>query len=127
MRQLLSKEVLHEPMKEIGERYPQWLAANKSQISQEDYSRYSRQHKFILQLCDVYESTPEDFQKIMDLMQSMQNCGQPPSDIVKELAPGLDLDQDGLPMYPYKSLLSFSSSCFLEIYVDFVTRVFVFV
>ncbi|BBN15451.1 peroxin-19 [Marchantia polymorpha subsp. ruderalis] len=100
MRQLLSKEVLHEPMKEIGERYPEWLAANKSQLSQEDYSRYTRQHQFILQLCDVYEATPDDFPKIMELMQNMQNCGQPPSDIVKELAPGLDLDQDGLPMLP---------------------------
>ncbi|KAL2621674.1 hypothetical protein R1flu_001879 [Riccia fluitans] len=100
MRQLLSKEVLHEPMKEIGDRYPQWLVANKSKISQEDYSRYTRQHQFIIQLCDVYESTPDDFPKVMELMQNMQNCGQPPSDIVKELAPGLDLDQDGLPMLP---------------------------
>ncbi|CAM6114041.1 unnamed protein product [Calypogeia fissa] len=105
MRQLLSKEVLHEPMKEIGERYPEWLAANKSQIREEDYNRYSRQHQYILQLCDVYESTPDDFQKIMDLMQSMQNCGQPPSDIVKELAPGLDLDRDGQPMLPDFSAL----------------------
>ncbi|KAL3680741.1 hypothetical protein R1sor_023697 [Riccia sorocarpa] len=100
MRQLLSKEVLHEPMKEIGERYPQWLAANKTKLSQEDYKRYTMQHQFIVQLCEVYETTPDDFPKVMELMQNMQNCGQPPSDIVKELAPGLDLDQDGLPMLP---------------------------
>ena len=29
MRQLLSKEVLHQPMQDIGARYPQWLAENR--------------------------------------------------------------------------------------------------
>lgn len=30
MRQLLSKDVLYQPMKDIGERYPAWLEAHKS-------------------------------------------------------------------------------------------------
>ncbi|KAJ7568141.1 hypothetical protein O6H91_01G020500 [Diphasiastrum complanatum] len=97
MRQLLSKDILHEPMKEIGERYPEWLEVNKSKLSHEDFVRYSRQHQFIVQLCKVYDTTPDDFQKIVDLMHSMQDCGQPPSDIVRELAPGLELGEDGLP------------------------------
>ncbi|KAL6976175.1 hypothetical protein U1Q18_024965 [Sarracenia purpurea var. burkii] len=33
MQQLLSKEILHEPMKEIGERYPKWLEEHKSKLS----------------------------------------------------------------------------------------------
>ncbi|KAJ7568140.1 hypothetical protein O6H91_01G020500 [Diphasiastrum complanatum] len=100
MRQLLSKDILHEPMKEIGERYPEWLEVNKSKLSHEDFVRYSRQHQFIVQLCKVYDTTPDDFQKIVDLMHSMQDCGQPPSDIVRELAPGLELGEDGLPVLP---------------------------
>lgn len=98
MRQLLSKEVLHEPMKEIGARYPDWLESNKSKLSNKDYSRYSRQYELIKQLCIVYETNADDFQRIVDIMQRMQDCGQPPSDIVQELNPGLDLGADGLPI-----------------------------
>lgn len=100
MRQLLSKEVLYEPMKEIGERYPEWLETHKAELSSEDRARYMRQYDFIKQLCHAYETTPDDFQKVVDLMQSMQECGQPPPDIVRELAPGLELGEDGLPVLP---------------------------
>lgn len=30
----------------------------------------------------------------------MQQCGQPPEDIVKELAPGMSFDNEGLPKLP---------------------------
>lgn len=99
MQQLLSKDILHEPMKEIGERYPKWLDANKLKLSKDDYSRYSRQSELIKQLCLVYETTPDDFPRIVDIMQHMQECGQPPSDIVQEIAPGLELGADGVPMF----------------------------
>ncbi|KAK9275121.1 hypothetical protein L1049_022380 [Liquidambar formosana] len=36
MQQLLSKEILHEPVKEIGERYPKWLEEHKASLSKED-------------------------------------------------------------------------------------------
>ncbi|CAM6036407.1 unnamed protein product [Sphagnum compactum] len=100
MQQLLSKEVLHEPMKEIGDRYPEWLESHKAQLSGEDFSHYTRQYEYIKQLCHVYETTPNDFQKVVDLMQNMQDCGQPPGDIVRELAPGFELGEDGLPVLP---------------------------
>ncbi|WOL10185.1 peroxisome biogenesis protein 19-2 [Canna indica] len=95
MQQLLSKEILHEPMKEIGERYPKWLDEHKSTLKQEEFDRYHRQYELILKLNDVYDNEPENFSKIVDLMQKMQECGQPPSDIVQELAPDLDLSSLG--------------------------------
>lgn len=91
MQQLLSKEILHEPMKEIGEKYPKWLEEHKAQLTPEEYDRFSRQSELIRQLNDVYDHDPDNFQKIVDLMQKMQECGQPPSDIVQELAPDLDI------------------------------------
>eukprot|EP00252_Welwitschia_mirabilis_P002167 TRINITY_DN12078_c0_g1_i1.p1 TRINITY_DN12078_c0_g1~~TRINITY_DN12078_c0_g1_i1.p1 ORF type:complete len:254 (+),score=63.62 TRINITY_DN12078_c0_g1_i1:221-982(+) len=97
MHQLLSKEILYEPMKEIGEKYPQWLEAKKSSLSKEDFTRYTHQHSLIKQLCCVYETEPENFEKIVDLMQKMQDCGQPPNDIVKELTPGFELENQGMP------------------------------
>lgn len=95
MQQLLSKEILHEPMKEIGERYPKWLEEHKAELSQEDYKRYSHQYKLIKDLNEVYENEPGNFTKIVELMQKMQECGQPPKDIVHELAPDFDLSNLG--------------------------------
>ncbi|KAH7840465.1 hypothetical protein Vadar_017333 [Vaccinium darrowii] len=95
MQQLLSKEILHEPMKEIGERYPKWLEEHQSKLSKEDYDRYSHQYEFIKDLIQVYETEPGNFNKIVELMQKMQECGQPPNDIVQELAPDFDLSSLG--------------------------------
>lgn len=95
MQQLLSKEILHEPMKEIGERYPKWLEDNKPSLSNEEYARYFHQYELIKDLNQVYDSEPDNFNKIVELMQKMQECGQPPNDIVQELAPDFDLSNLG--------------------------------
>ncbi|KHN44068.1 Peroxisome biogenesis protein 19-1 [Glycine soja] len=91
MHQLLSKEILHEPMKEIAEKYPKWLEEHKSSLSKEEHERYSLQYELIRNLNEVYENDPGNFNKIVELMQKMQECGQPPNDIVQELAPDFDL------------------------------------
>lgn len=91
MQQLLSKEILHEPMKEIGERYPKWLEEHKAELSKEDNERFSHQYELIKDLNNVYENDAGNFTKIVELMQKMQECGQPPNDIVLELSPDLDL------------------------------------
>ncbi|CAH8381050.1 unnamed protein product [Eruca vesicaria subsp. sativa] len=90
MQQLLSKDILHEPMKEIGARYPKWLEEHESSLSKEDFERYSRQYELIKELNLVYENEPNNSTKIMEIMQKMQECGQPPSDIVQEMDPGFD-------------------------------------
>ncbi|KAK4483607.1 hypothetical protein RD792_010806 [Penstemon davidsonii] len=95
MQQLLSKDILYEPMKEIGERYPKWLEENKSKLSDEEYARYSKQYDSIKDLNQVYETEPDNFNKIVELMQKMQECGQPPNDIVQELGPDFDLSNLG--------------------------------
>ncbi|KAL0446300.1 UNVERIFIED_CONTAM: Peroxisome biogenesis protein 19-2 [Sesamum latifolium] len=95
MQQLLSKEILHEPMKEIGERYPIWLEDNKAKLTDEEYARYYHQYELIKELNQVYETDPSNFNKIVELMQKMQECGQPPNDIVQELAPDFDLSTLG--------------------------------
>ncbi|KAK6138696.1 hypothetical protein DH2020_027558 [Rehmannia glutinosa] len=95
MQQLLSKEILHEPMKEIGDRYPVWLEENKTKLGDGEYARYSHQYELIRELNQVYETEPENFKKIVELMQKMQECGQPPNDIVQEIAPDFDLSSLG--------------------------------
>ncbi|XP_043717395.1 peroxisome biogenesis protein 19-2-like [Telopea speciosissima] len=109
MQQLLSKEILHEPMKEIAERYPKWLKDHASGLNKEEYDRYSRQYELIKGLNEVYEKDPGNFTKIVELMQKMQECGQPPNDIVHELAP--DLDLTNLAQLSPEMLESQSNNC----------------
>ncbi|PSC68797.1 Metal transporter Nramp3 [Micractinium conductrix] len=97
MHQLLSKEVLYQPMKDIGDKYPGWLVANKDALSGEDYGRYEKQYGYIQRICALYEANPSDFAQLIELLQAMQQCGQPPQEIVDELAPGMQFGSDGLP------------------------------
>jgi hypothetical protein len=39
MRQLLSKELMYEPMKQVCDRFPAWLAESKAHLSQEEYQK----------------------------------------------------------------------------------------
>lgn len=39
MRQLLSKELMYEPMKQVCDRFPAWLAESKAQLSEEEYQK----------------------------------------------------------------------------------------
>ena len=40
MKELLSKELMYEPMKQVNERFPRWLAESKPHLSDADYIRY---------------------------------------------------------------------------------------
>jgi peroxin-19 len=100
MDEILSKDVLHEPLQQMRELYPTWLAANRSKISEEDYRRYSKQYEYVQRICEVYERQPENTTQIMQLMQEMQAEGQPPTEIVQNLAPGLNFGSDGMPEIP---------------------------
>ncbi|KAH7432440.1 hypothetical protein KP509_07G022700 [Ceratopteris richardii] len=99
MQQLLSKEVLHEPMKELCEKYPQWLETNKCKFGDEEFNRYSKQYEYMKELCDVYESTPDDFPRIVEVMQNIQACGQPPDELAQEVGPGMDAKREGFPFF----------------------------
>lgn len=97
MRQLLAKDVLYQPMKDIGERYPDWLAAHRDVITAEEMGQYEEQYKHIKRILRMYETEPDNFGELFDALQQMQACGQPPQDIVNDLAPGMAFDQEGLP------------------------------
>lgn len=100
MQQLLSKEMMHDPLKLICERYPEWLATHKESMSVADYNRFGLQYQCMQRVLAVYETEPDNFPRIMELMQDMQEHGQVPAEIVKELAPALEFNSDGLPIMP---------------------------
>eukprot|EP00753_Platysulcus_tardus_P010764 PLAT3031.1.p1 GENE.PLAT3031.1~~PLAT3031.1.p1 ORF type:complete len:309 (+),score=119.32 PLAT3031.1:44-928(+) len=100
MEQLLSKDVMYLPLKQICEQYPAWLASNEERLSKEEYENYGMQFQYYQQIVHIYELEPDNFPKIMALFEDMQETGQPPMDMMKTLAPGLEFGADGLPKMP---------------------------
>ncbi|KAI9487260.1 MAG: Pex19 protein [Benjaminiella poitrasii] len=97
MSQLMSKELLYEPMKDLCGKYPAWLEAHKEDTNKAEYEKYKEQHIICQQIVAKYEASNFDEKneaqgkEIMDLMTQMQNLGQPPADLLDEMAPGMNL------------------------------------
>ena len=72
MRQLLSKEVMYPPLKQICDKFPSWLAENQEVLAIEDYDRFGKQYQYFQQLIATYETEPDNFPRLMELMQDMQ-------------------------------------------------------
>lgn len=105
VNQMISKDVLYEPMKDLREKYPKWLADNHTKISEEEYDKYIKQYDIVQKICCVYErggeeTSPDQMQEVVQHMQAMAEYGQPPADIIKELAPGVQIGPDGVPVFP---------------------------
>ncbi|XP_033641177.1 peroxisomal biogenesis factor 19-like isoform X1 [Asterias rubens] len=111
MQNLLSKDILYPSLKEVVEKYPDWLEQNKTKVEQSDFDRFTKQYGLMTRLCLEYESEnqtdaqevrQERMTRIMDLIQEMEGLGQPPKDIVGEGGAGLGLqfDAQGMPKIP---------------------------
>ncbi|XP_030016918.1 peroxisomal biogenesis factor 19-like [Sphaeramia orbicularis] len=103
MQNLLSKEVLYPSLKEITTKYPEWLDTNKPSLSPEDYQRYEQQAKIMGDICKLFEKEEEGaaekestFENIMDLMQQLQDLGQPPKELAGDAPPGFNFDMESL-------------------------------
>ncbi|KAF4609546.1 hypothetical protein D9613_012315 [Agrocybe pediades] len=102
MGQLMSKEVLYEPLKELADGFPGYLAKPPAPLSQEDRTRYQSQLECVRKILAVFEkpdysdSTLEYNKQIVDLMSEMQGYGSPPTEIMGPLPPGLD-GTNGIP------------------------------
>ena len=100
IRQLLSKDLMYEPTKQICEKFPEWLALHKPNLTDTEYNNYGRQYMTFQKLLAVYDTEPDNFPRLMELMFDMQAFGQPPADIIRDLAPGLKFDENGMPIMP---------------------------
>ncbi|KAI7896491.1 Pex19 protein family-domain-containing protein [Mucor mucedo] len=104
MSQLMSKELLYEPMKDLSQKYPAWLKEHKDTADKADYEKYTQQHAICQQIVAKYEAPDFDEKnevqgkKIMDLMTKMQDLGQPPAELLDEMAPGMNFgNPEGMP------------------------------
>ena len=67
-------------------------------------NRRRSQYECFQQLVRTYETEPNNTAKLADLMQAVQEYGQPPPEIIRDIAPGMELDEDGLPKFDATNL-----------------------
>lgn len=106
MGQLMGRDVLYEPLKELNDKFPSYLSSNADKLSASDLARYQAQHECASKIITVFEDPefrdddPKMTEEIVGLMGKMQEHGAPPAEIMGELPPGLDLGSDGAPKLP---------------------------
>ena len=55
MEHLTNKEILYEPMKELHERFPRWMAENRSSTNPDDLRRYDKQQRLVGEIVERFE------------------------------------------------------------------------
>jgi len=109
MEQLTNKEILYEPMKELNDKFPDWLEKNKEKTAKEDLKRYEEQQTLVKEIVAKFEeptysdANAADREYIVDRMQKvymrltllltvllliqkqMQAAGSPPPDLVGDM------------------------------------------
>mmetsp|Transcript_14969 Transcript_14969/g.30418 ORF Transcript_14969/g.30418 Transcript_14969/m.30418 type:complete len:265 (-) Transcript_14969:901-1695(-) len=93
VQQILSKEVMLGPMRQMRDQYRVLFEEDAASISQEDLDRYSKQRSFVEQICEAYERDAGT-EEIMDLLQGMQEFGAAPPAVVNTLSAGEGLDRE---------------------------------
>jgi len=111
MQSLLSKELLYPAMKDIADKFPDWLADNRSKITEEEYNKHNKQYDLTRRICFKFEEEKDGVQEpdevkrarfdtIMSLMQEMQTLGHPPKELTGETSPAFQYDAEGNPIMP---------------------------
>jgi len=96
MEQLTNKEILYEPMKELHDKFPEWLDKNRATTPADDLKRYEEQRALVTEIVAKFEessysdSNPADREYIVDRMQKMQAAGSPPTDLVGDMSSSQD-------------------------------------
>lgn len=88
LEQLSSKEVLYEPIKDLNTKFPEYLKEKKGSIPEAEHANYTKQYEITEEIIKLFESPTyndddkEQREKVNGLLESLQELGQPPSDLV---------------------------------------------
>jgi peroxin-19 len=84
MEQLTNKDILYEPMKELNDKFPEWMEKNKDKTPAEDLKRYEEQQALCKEIVAKFEeksysdSNSADREYIVDRMQKVSMTDQKP-------------------------------------------------
>uniref|UniRef100_F6SHD7 Peroxisomal biogenesis factor 19 n=1 Tax=Ornithorhynchus anatinus TaxID=9258 RepID=F6SHD7_ORNAN len=105
MQSLLSRDVLYPSLRDITDKYPEWLRIHGPALGADQLQRYRQQHHIMERICQQFEAeAPGDgpaqrtarFEAVLDLMQQLQDLGHPPKELAGESPPGFNFDLDAL-------------------------------
>ena len=82
MKSILSKDLLYPPLKELSEKYPEWLADHRPSLTEKDFDNYNKQYEIVKKLVEKFDQKDHEFEEIFELMQKMQAFGHPPKELV---------------------------------------------
>lgn len=85
MEQLTNKEILYEPMKELDDKFPDWMVKNEGKVKAEDMKRYKEQQVYVREIVARFElktykdENAADREYIVERMQKVRSdvliCG----------------------------------------------------
>ena len=97
--QMFAKDVLYPAMKSLHDKFPAFLAEKKPTLPADEQHRFEQQFVKIRQICAIYESDEEDTAAIVQLVQDLQDHGQPPVEIVQAVS--AELEAEGKEPTPF--------------------------
>lgn len=97
---MLSKDVLYAPLKDLQEKFPVWLREHRSSLSSADVDRYEKQIDIIHRIVTNLDASSEVSSTVINLMNEMQQYGQPPAELVPQPPPGSGDGLPGMPNFP---------------------------
>jgi len=77
MEQLTNKEILYEPMKELDDKFPDWMKKNTGKVDEADMKRYKEQQIYVREIVKRFElktytdDNAADREYIVDRMQKV--------------------------------------------------------
>ena len=96
MDDLMSKDILYEPLKDMHARFPEYLASEKAaKLDPEQRNRYKEQQGIMAEVIAEFESPHYDPEneatrkRVSDLVTKMQDLGTPPEELLGEMPPEL--------------------------------------
>ncbi|CAE6506227.1 unnamed protein product [Rhizoctonia solani] len=119
MGQLMSKEILYEPLVEMNDKFPAYFVDHPDlpeadvtrmndkfpayfvehpDLPEADVKKYKAQQAIVKQLVDIYQKpnysddNPETNKEVLRLMNEMQELGSPPTEIMGEVPAGFDFN-----------------------------------
>ena len=100
----MSKDIMYPSLKEMHDKYPPWLEKNKGNLSEKELDNYKSQLDCIKRGITIYEDSSIDgstqVQMVMDILNRMNVYGDPPPEIMNQLAPGMMGGPGGGPQCP---------------------------
>lgn len=84
MQDMMSKEYLYEPMRDLATRFPAYLEEHSSKHTAEELETYAKQLACYKAITAAFEQVPEDTATVHEKMGELQAYGPPPRDLLPE-------------------------------------------